>query len=133
MTIHSKLLLIFAGLFGAASISLAAIGEHSWQALLIESQQLNTFRKAVDYVMTGAITLAAIAAVQMALPNGKFFISGYLITLGTLLFSGTLFIMTIFKLEFSMIVFAAPIGGTLMIISWLSIAVIALFTRHQHH
>lgn len=129
MNIHTKRFLIIAALLGAGSIVIAAIGAHAIYDRLVSAERLETFNKAIDYSTTGALTLAAIAALQQALPQVKFFISGYLITLGTLLFSGSLFIYIV--TDYRPVTALTPIGGTLLIIAWLSLGIIAV--RQKTH
>lgn len=124
MNQQSRWLLIIAGLFGAASVALAAIGAHGIHQRLLAQNHVDTYGKAVDYAMYGGITLLAIVVLINILPTLRWYLSGYLIALGTLLFSGSLFIHTLLNVDW--ITAITPWGGTLLIIGWLSIAVVAL-------
>lgn len=123
MNKHSKRLLLFAALFGAVSVALAAVGAHALQADLLAKGITNTFNKAVDYSVYGGMSLLAIAALVQVLPASKLYFCGYGIACGTLLFSGSLWLYTLGG--FANAVSLTPIGGTLLIISWLSVGVIA--------
>lgn len=127
MNLHSKILLLIAGLYGAIGVAVAAVGAHALHDMLVSMQRLDTFTKAVDYTTTGALALAAIAALQINAINAKFFFSGYLIAAGTLLFSGSLFIYVL--ADYRPITAATPWGGVLLIIGWLSLAVVACFHK----
>ncbi len=121
---HQRIILFFAGLFGALSVALAAAGAHAFYDRLAAHQQLLTFAKAVDYAMYGALALLAVVALSVLLSSKLLLISGYLLALGTLLFSGSLFLSTLAGIE--NITKVTPIGGTLLIIAWLSVVIIAI-------
>lgn len=124
---HSKILILFASIFAASSVTLAAVGAHAMHARLLADNQVVTFDKAVDYAMYGGLALLGIAVLNQLLPTIKCFISGYLLLLGTLLFSGSLFLSTMAGL--SRITMLTPIGGTLLIIGWLSLGVLVALTK----
>lgn len=124
---HTKLLLLLAAVLGAASVALAAIGMHALHAKLSTFGMLSTFSKAVNYAMYGALSVLAIGALQQFVEGSKFYISGYLLALGTLLFSGSLLLLS--TATSGRFIWLTPWGGSLMILGWLSIGIIALFTR----
>lgn len=126
MNKHHRILLFFAGLLGAASVGLAAAGAHGFHDSLAAHQQLGTFAKAVDYAMYGALALVGVVALSASLVNRWFLLSGYVVLAGTLLFSGSLFLYTLAGLD--AVTSVTPVGGMLLIVAWLSIAVIAIFS-----
>ncbi|MGY0399876.1 MAG: DUF423 domain-containing protein [Ostreibacterium sp.] len=126
MNQHSKILFLLASLFGTSSIIFATIGAHGVHHTLQINHQLVTFGKAVDYAMYGGLVLIAIAVTQQLLPSLRIFISGYLIALGTLLFSGSLFLVTLAGI--SAMTSITPWGGTLLIFGWLALGITAIFS-----
>lgn len=123
MTVSSlgRILIALAGLFGSAGVILAAMAAHAPDAA----------RLAPASTMLLFHALAALAAVLLA---GNTLVSPWLGTLaacgflvGTLLFSGTITVH-----HFSghgLFPMAAPTGGTILIASWLVLAVAALWHR----
>ncbi|MBS9778659.1 MAG: DUF423 domain-containing protein [Gammaproteobacteria bacterium] len=127
MNMHYKVFLIFSGIFGAASVALAAIGAHAFYELLFENQQVETFGKAVDYAMNGAVALLGVVAISHLFSNKWFILSGYLFIIGTFFFSGSLFVYTLAEVD--SITRLTPVGGTTLIVAWLSLIIIALFCK----
>lgn len=128
MTIHQRILLLLAALFGAFSVALAAVGAHAFHETLLANQQVDTFAKAVDYAMYGALALLAVVALSQLFSEKLLIIGGYLLALGTVLFSGSLFLYTMAGMKFLTAV--TPIGGTLLIVAWLVLGVAALRYRN---
>lgn len=129
MNKQSRILLVFSGVFGTASVAMGALGAHAFHDLLMSGQSLDSYEKAVDYAMYGALALLAIAILHQRLPNVRFFLSGYLALLGTLLFSGSLFISTLTGVK--EITFLTPWGGMSLIFSWLLLALLAAFSKQR--
>lgn len=116
------LLILFAGLFGAAGVALAAVAAHR-----VDSPLLGT---ASNFLMLNAAALVALAAAARAFAAGaRLVVPAWGIALGTLLFCGDL---TLRALNGgSPWPMAAPTGGTLMILGWLSVAIGALLVAFR--
>lgn len=126
MNIHQRFLLFFAALYGAVSVIMAALGTHAFYALLVANHQVETFDKAVDYAMYGALVLLAVVALSRLFSSKVMLISGYLFAVGTFLFSLSLFLYTLAGLN--ALTALTPIGGTTLIIAWLLLGA-AVFRR----
>ncbi len=101
-----------AGLAGAAGVALAAVAAHK-----IDSPSLAT---AAFMLIIHAAALVAIAALAALLPNRGFVPAGTLMLVAVCLFSGDVALhATTGQHVFP---FAAPIGGSLTIISWILVA-----------
>ncbi len=120
---HQKIQLMFAALFGAMSITMASIGAHALHEQLQSANLLVTFHKAVNYAMYHALALMAIVALQQCFPQTRFWLVGYIWVLGTVLFSGSLFLHTMAGWH-HLTVFT-PVGGTLMIVGWILLGIFA--------
>lgn len=122
MTAFRRLLVLFAGLLGAAGVAAAATAAHvtSDPALATASQ----------FLMIGAVALAACAALGVAGGHGWSFadIGGGLIGLGTVLFSGALAARVLWQV--SIFPMAAPTGGMFLIAGWLVLG-LAAFQRRR--
>ena len=127
----NKAILITASVLGIISVTLGAFGAHVLKALISpEAQQ--TFETGVRYQMYHAILLLFVGtSVHIRL---KFKKQIYYFTLiGVLLFSGSIYGLATNALttfDFKIIGFITPIGGLLLIISWLSLFVNFLIMKH---
>ena len=130
MNSHSKILLVIASLFAASSILLASVGAHVAAEALIANQLTDTFNKAVNYSIYNAITLLGIAVLcQLCLYsncNSKFHWAGYCIGLGGFIFQTSLFLYTLAGMKW--LTKITPTGGILMIIGWLLLGILAIFS-----
>ncbi len=129
MNKHQRILLFCAGLFGAMSVALAAMGSHALAHTLSVNGQVETFGKAVDYAIHGAVALLAVVALTKLISSKLILIGGYVLAFGTLCFSGSLFIYTLTGLK--VITFVTPIGGISLVIGWGILALSGLFYRGQ--
>lgn len=118
MTLLRRLLVLVAGLFGAAGVAAAAAGAH-----MNPDPALAT---AAQFLMLGAAALAGAAALGAAGGAGWSFadIGGAMIAVGTGLFSGALAGRVL--LEATIFPMAAPAGGMILIAGWLVLALAAL-------
>lgn len=103
---------------GALAVALGAFGAHALKYLLALSGRTETYELAVKYHFYHSLALLALAALQPQVGENKARWSARLILLGTLLFSGSLYLLAIF--ETKALVFVTPVGGTLLIAGWLT-------------
>lgn len=121
MDLFSRLLLLVAGLMGAAGVAAAAAAAH-----VGGGENLAT---ASHFLLFDAAAVAGLLAVALQLGRGRvaFSIAAGLIALGGLLFSGDLAARAL--MEVKLLGGSAPFGGSLMIVGWLVAAVAALFAK----
>jgi uncharacterized membrane protein YgdD (TMEM256/DUF423 family) len=113
---------LFAGaLLAACGVALGAFGAHGLRALLDDSA-LGWWQTAVQYQMWHAVGLLALGAAR--LPGSR--LPAVLLTLGTVIFAGTLYAMALGGPRWLGAV--TPLGGSLMILGWLVVAWRALRT-----
>lgn len=102
----SDLLLVVAGLMGAAGVGLAAWAAH---------------RSGGDTLMTAALFLiihaTAVAAIALLAAGRGLLVGGALLALGAILFTGDLALR--FTINVKLWAMAAPTGGVVMILGWL--------------
>jgi uncharacterized membrane protein YgdD (TMEM256/DUF423 family) len=110
-------LVVAAGLLGAAGVSLAAVAAHR-----VESPALAT---AATMLMIHAVAGVAIGALAPAsqIPTRWIAIGAFMLA-AVALFSGDIALNTL--AGFHLFPMAAPTGGSLLIASWLAVAVFAL-------
>ncbi len=114
-----KTWVIIGALLGLTGVALGAFGAHGLAARLEANGRAGTFQTAVQYHQLHAVALVALgvlAAVTAQTNPGAFNLTGLLMTAGTVIFSGALYILAIFDVRIMGAV--APIGGTLMVAGW---------------
>ncbi|MGL1889204.1 MAG: DUF423 domain-containing protein [Reichenbachiella sp.] len=107
--------------FGLSSVILGAFGAHAFKAVLEASNRIEVYNTGVKYLMFHAVVLLVIGFATNI--DGKKWgvISGYMFIAGTILFSGSLFLICL--LDISVIGIITPIGGVLLVIGWVSLLV----------
>jgi uncharacterized membrane protein YgdD (TMEM256/DUF423 family) len=113
---------VFLGL-GAVSaglaVALGAFAAHGLRARL-SPEALQTFETGARYHMYHALALLAVAWVVTRSPGAAVIAAGWLFIAGTLLFSGSLYLLAVTGVR----AFGAitPIGGFAFILGWLALA-----------
>ena len=102
--------------FCALSVVMGAFGAHSLKNKLSD-YSMSIYDKAVLYQFFHAFAILFVAVLNKIFDKHDFSISGILLIVGILLFSGSLFILAITDVKWLGAI--TPIGGTLFIISWL--------------
>lgn len=118
---------VFAGLGVAAG----AMGNHALRPLLSD-HMLTVYDTAVRYHIYHALALLIVAALATQLPARAVRLVAGLFTAGIICFSGSLYLLAI--TETRPLGMLTPIGGTLFIAGWITLAWQALRARnHTHH
>jgi uncharacterized membrane protein YgdD (TMEM256/DUF423 family) len=122
-----KKLILTAAIMGVVAIVLGAFGAHALKKVLTDSQ-LNSFEVGVRYQMYHALFLLLIANLNFLAIKEKTIIM-YLVIVGVLLFSGSIFLLStsvITKIKTSILGPLTPIGGLFLIASWIYLFYIAV-------
>lgn len=122
-----KKIILTALLFGFIAIVLGAFGAHGLKKVLT-SEQLSSFEVGVRYLMYHALFLLFVGSTQFLQPDQKNLILWLTIS-GTLLFSGSIFLLTTSGLwgqNFKFLGPLTPIGGLLLLAAWASVFIIVL-------
>ena len=116
-----KIFFSIAGLSGALAVIIGAFGAHALKTKL-SSEQLQTFETGVRYQMYHTFALIAVAFLFDKYNNGLLRYSGYLFTIGIVLFSGSLYLLatkSLFGIEsWAWLGPITPLGGLCFIIGW---------------
>lgn len=104
----------------AVAIGLGAFGAHSLKKM-ISTEMLNTFEVGVRYQMYHGLALLVIGlnAIKLKFPVRSLSV---LLILGTILFSGSIYMLSIQEIMDTSLKFLGPItpiGGSILIISWM--------------
>jgi len=122
----SKNILIKAGVLGLTAVLGGAFGAHALKEVLTP-EHLTSFQTGVRYQLIHAVVLLFMFLLTLKFESKQFKIAANLIFWGVVLFSGSIYILTlknIIGLEILKFVGPiTPIGGLLMIIGWLLIIV----------
>ncbi len=107
-------------------VSMGAFGAHALKTVL-SPDMLEVYKTAVSYQMWHALGLIAIAFIPQASESALVHWAGWLMFAGILLFSGSLYLLTIFNLKWLGMI--TPIGGVAFLSAWLLIAIFAVKTQ----
>ena len=110
-----KTSLLYGIFFCALSVIMGAFGAHALKDKL--GEYASTYDKAVLYQMFHSLAILFIALLGYYLNTDNFNIVIWMFVLGILLFSGSLFVLSISGIKWLGAI--TPIGGTLFIIGWL--------------
>ena len=114
-----KSYIVLASLFAALAILFGAFGSHALKERL-SAQNLEVYDIATRYLMFHALGIFLIALLGFQLPKELFEIPVTIMIVGTFIFSGSLYLIAI--LDFKKLGMVTPIGGLLLIVSWLLLA-----------
>ncbi len=100
-------------IFCMLSVIIGAFGAHSLESTI--GDKMETFKTGVQYQIFHGLALIVTGLLSIFLKI-DLSIAGYLFIVGICLFSGTLYLISIYKYSFLGMV--APIGGLSFIIAW---------------
>ena len=106
---------------GLLGVVLGAFGAHALKPMLLESGRLETYELAVRYQFYHAGALLTAGILQQLFPNVSLRWSSILFLSGTLLFSGSLYVLCFTGI--TTIAMITPFGGVLLIGGWLTLAI----------
>ncbi|CAN1563070.1 COG2363 Uncharacterized small membrane protein [Spirosomataceae bacterium] len=112
----NKFFLLSGSVLGLLGVAVGAFGAHALKAMLQAAGRAETFETAVRYMFYHAIALVLVGILSKEFPGNTINWCGNAFLLGTLIFSGSLFLICFTGIN----VFGAvaPIGGTLLVIGW---------------
>lgn len=116
----NKKIVISATVLGMLAVLLGAFAAHGLESK-VSKDAIETFQTGVKYQMYHALLLLFVANTTYLSKNVKKRVL-YLVVIGVLLFSGSIYGLatnTLTVFDFKSIAFITPIGGLLLILSWL--------------
>ena len=96
-------------------ISLGAFGAHAWQNVLTEHQTEKVFATASQYHFIHALALLWLGLYAKSCDQ-KLTVAASLILIGTLIFSGSLYVLALSGIRWLGAI--TPIGGVLLLVAW---------------
>lgn len=112
--------LMLAAISGALAVGLGAIGAHAFAPLLEAYGRTETYGTAVDYHFYHTLGLFIIAILRFHFKNRLFSRAAFLMLAGMVLFSGSLYALSLSDLSF--FAYVTPFGGVLLLLAWLVLA-----------
>lgn len=114
---------LIASIYGMLAVILGAFGAHALKTKL-DDYQHQIYDKAVHYQFFHVVALLCVFILSKFFPSKTLYWSGWFFTIGTFLFSGSLYLLAtrhLLKIEniASFIGPLTPIGGLLFILGWL--------------
>lgn len=119
MNIISKRFLIIACLLMATAVSLGAFGAHGLKKI-ITPDMLSVYQTGVQYQFYHALGLLGVAFIAHVNSTKLVNMAGNLMFTGVMIFSGSLYLLVILNIKWLGAI--TPIGGVLMVISWVLLA-----------
>lgn len=116
-------LVILAAFFGMIGVGMGAFGAHALGAVLTANGRESTYQTAVQYHLIHTLAILFVSSAIRRWPGRLARVSGVFFALGIIIFSGSLYILSIFNLPIMGAV--APIGGVAFIIGWLLLGLTA--------
>jgi uncharacterized membrane protein YgdD (TMEM256/DUF423 family) len=121
VNVLTKIFLLLGSVNAALAVGLGAFGAHGLRSRLSEDL-LSTYQTGVQYHFYHALGLFAVALVASLLPDSALVKwSGWLMLAGILLFSGSLYLLSITGIRWLGAI--TPLGGVAFISAWLLLAV----------
>lgn len=119
-----KLFIIMGAINAFLSVALGAFGAHGLEGR-VEPKYIETWKTGVTYQMFHATGLLIIGVLLGKLPANAFISwSGWLMLIGIILFSGSLYVLSVTKI--SMLGAITPLGGLAFLAAWVLLIVAAV-------
>lgn len=112
-----KSVFLFLGALSALiAVAMGAFGAHALKAVL-SAEMLDVYKTGVTYQMWHALGLCGIARVRQRTPASNLLNwSGWLMFAGIVLFSGSLYLLTLLNLKWLGMI--TPVGGLAFLTAW---------------
>jgi len=123
-----RIFLFLGALSAFIGVAAGAFGAHGLTGR-ISSDMLAVFEVGVRYQMYHAFALIITAWVQTKWPSPMVIAAGWCFAVGTLLFSGSLYLLSLSGLKWLGAI--TPVGGVAFLAGWVLLALGVLKTRHR--
>lgn len=119
MTPSQKWLFIMGALMGFMAVAAGAFGAHALKQKL-EPEMLSVFEVGARYHIYHAIAICLTALAISIIPGQLMPVAGWLFFAGSIIFSGSLYLLAITGIK--VLGAVTPIGGILLLAGWLCLA-----------
>jgi uncharacterized membrane protein YgdD (TMEM256/DUF423 family) len=115
--------LFLSAVCGLTGVAMGAFGAHGLKAVLT-TEMLTVYKTAVDYQMWHALGLGLIAIFrQQASESALLTWAGWLMFVGIILFSGSLYLLAILNAKWLGMI--TPLGGVAFLSAWICVTIFA--------
>ena len=115
----SKLFLLLGALNAALAVLIGAFGAHALRTRL-NAADIAVFQTGNQYHFYHALGLLAVGVMLASYPSSAWIkASGWLMLIGIILFSGSLYVLVITQLRWLGAI--TPLGGTAFIVAWITL------------
>lgn len=119
--------LTLAGVFGFLAVALGAFGAHGLERALADlpdsAKRMAWWETAAHYHLVHAVALGLAAWAASRSPSTAATVSGFAFVAGILIFSGSLYVMTVTGIRWLGAI--TPIGGLAFMVGWAALAISA--------
>jgi uncharacterized membrane protein YgdD (TMEM256/DUF423 family) len=116
----NKTFLIIGAVLMALGVGLGAFGAHALKQKL-SAEMMTVYKTAVEYHFYHALGLILIGILYQLYPSKMVMTSGWVVFLGVILFSGSLYVLSITGIKW--IGAITPIGGVAFIAGWVLLVI----------
>ncbi len=119
----SKTIIMTASVLLALAVAIGAFGAHGLKSHLSD-ELLQTFKTGVEYHFYHALGLLLVGMLSLSMPSGWLNWSAILLTVGIILFSGSLYVLAITGIKWLGAI--TPFGGLSFIAGWILLFIAVL-------
>ena len=112
----SKAILMTASALLALAVAIGAFGAHGLKSH-ISAEMMQVYKTGVEYHFYHALGLLFIGLLSISTPSGLLNWSAILLTIGIILFSGSLYILAVTEIKWLGAI--TPLGGVSFIVGWI--------------
>ena len=117
----AKIFLILGGSFAGLAVAIGAFGAHALKTVLETTNRLETFETGVKYQFYHALALIVLGLIMQKFDYRLFIWAGYSYIAGIVLFSGSLYILSLTGVTKWGAV--TPLGGVAFLIGWITLII----------
>jgi uncharacterized membrane protein YgdD (TMEM256/DUF423 family) len=126
MEIFQQTFFIIGAILGLLGVAAGAFGSHALK-LRIPADSLHVFEVAARYQMYHALVLISLVAIMQLFPSLWFVWAGWLLIVGVVIFSGSLYALVLSSARFWGAI--TSIGGFILSVGWLLLLLGGIFNR----
>lgn len=109
-------MIITGGIFAFLAVAIGAFGAHSLHSILIQNSRIDTFETGVKYQFYHSFAILIVALLYDKYEIQKLKTAFYLFSIGILIFSGSLYVLSLTNILILGVV--TPIGGVCFLSAW---------------
>lgn len=123
MSQPARTFLLIGAILMFLAVALGAFGAHGLKSR-VSPEMLAVFETGVRYHVYHGLGILLIASLSLRMDSAWLSAAGWLMGLGVLLFSGSLYLMVL--LDASWLGIVTPLGGTFFLLGWLAVGRVAI-------